>query len=53
MVYGRRFATQLRLFLRLAYTAELVSEVAKWLLGHKRSLRARRVAIYRQVLREL
>ena len=53
MVYGRRFAAQLRLFLRLAYAAELVSEVAKWLLGHKRSLRARRVAIYRQVLREL
>ena len=53
MVYGRRFAAQLRLFLRVAYAAELLIEAAKWLLGHKRSLRARRIAIYRQVLREL
>ena len=53
MVYGQRFAAQLRLFLRVAYAAELVIEAAKWLLGHKRSLRARRIAIYRQVLREL
>jgi N-acetylglucosaminyl-diphospho-decaprenol L-rhamnosyltransferase len=53
MVYGERFAARLRLFLRAAYAVELATEGAKWLLGHKRRLRAQRVAIYRQVLREL
>jgi N-acetylglucosaminyl-diphospho-decaprenol L-rhamnosyltransferase len=53
MVYGQRFAARLRLFLRAAYATELATEAAKWLLGHKRPLRAQRVAIYRQVLREL
>ena len=53
MVYGQRFAARLRLFLRAAYAAELATESIKWLLGHKRGLRAQRVAIYRQVLREL
>ena len=53
MVYGQRFAARLRLFLRAAYAIELATEGAKWLLGHKRPLRAQRVAIYRQVLREL
>ena len=53
MVYGQRFAARLRLFLRAAYATELATESVKWLLGHKRSLRVQRVAIYRQVLREL
>jgi len=53
MVYGQRFAAQLRLFLRAAYALELATEAAKWLLGHKRPLRAQRSAIYRQVLRDL
>ncbi len=53
MAHGQRFAARLRLFLRAAYAAELAIERAKWLLGHKRPLRAQRVAIYRQVLREL
>jgi N-acetylglucosaminyl-diphospho-decaprenol L-rhamnosyltransferase len=53
MVYGERFAARLRLFLRAAYTIELAIEGAKWLLGHKRPLRAQRFAIYWQVLREL
>jgi hypothetical protein len=53
MVYGQRFAARLRLFLRAAYAIELATEGAKWLLGDKRPLRAQRVAIYRQVLREL
>ncbi|MEO7909870.1 MAG: glycosyltransferase family 2 protein [Roseiflexaceae bacterium] len=53
MVYGKRFEGWLRLFLRAAYAAELATEGVKWLLGHKRRLRAQRVAIYRQVLREL
>jgi N-acetylglucosaminyl-diphospho-decaprenol L-rhamnosyltransferase len=53
MVYGERFAARLRLFLRAAYAVELATEGVKWLLGQKRRLRAQRVAIYRQVLREL
>jgi N-acetylglucosaminyl-diphospho-decaprenol L-rhamnosyltransferase len=53
MVYGERFAGRLRLFLRAAYVVELATEGVKWLLGQKRRLRAQRVAIYRQVLREL
>jgi N-acetylglucosaminyl-diphospho-decaprenol L-rhamnosyltransferase len=53
MVYGERFAAALRLFLRAAYGAELAVEAAKWLLGHKRALRARRIGVYWQVVREL
>jgi GT2 family glycosyltransferase len=53
LVYGERFAVALRLFLRAAYAAELTVEGAKWLLGHKRALRAQRVAVYRQVVRGL
>ena len=53
LVYGQSFAARLRLFLRAAYAVELATEGAKWLIGHKRPLRAQRVAIYRQVLREL
>lgn len=53
MVCGTAFAAALRLFLRAAYAAELASEAAKWLAGHKRPLRARRVAVYWQVLRGL
>jgi GT2 family glycosyltransferase len=53
MAYGARFAAVLRLFLRAAYAAEMAVEAAKWLLGHKRPLRAQRVAVYWQVIREL
>jgi N-acetylglucosaminyl-diphospho-decaprenol L-rhamnosyltransferase len=53
MVYGTRFAARLQLFLRAAYIVEVATEGVKWLLGHKRRLRAQRIAIYRQVLREL
>jgi GT2 family glycosyltransferase len=53
MAYGAHFAAILRLFLRAAYTFELMFEAAKWLLGHKRQLRAERVRVYRQVLRGL
>jgi GT2 family glycosyltransferase len=53
MVYGKRFGAALRLFLRAAYSAELASEGAKWLLGHKRLLRAQRIAVYWRVVREL
>jgi GT2 family glycosyltransferase len=53
MVYGQGFGAALRLFLRGAYMAELAAEGAKWLLGHKRLLRAQRIAVYWQVVREL
>jgi GT2 family glycosyltransferase len=53
MAYGQGFAGRLRLFLRAAYAAEMLPEAAKWLLGHKRSLRAQRIAIYWRLLREL
>jgi GT2 family glycosyltransferase len=53
MTYGARFAAGLRLFLRVAYAIELASEALKWLLGHKRDLRAQRVRVYWQVLRGL
>jgi GT2 family glycosyltransferase len=53
MTYGDRFAALLRLFLRVAYAAELGAESAKWLVGHKRRLRAQRIAVYLRVLREL
>jgi N-acetylglucosaminyl-diphospho-decaprenol L-rhamnosyltransferase len=53
MVYGPRFATALRLFLRAAYFGELAVEAGKWLLGHRRPLRAERIAVYWQVVRLL
>jgi N-acetylglucosaminyl-diphospho-decaprenol L-rhamnosyltransferase len=53
MAYGERFAASVRLFLRAAYAAELATEGLKWLVGHRRGLRAQRVAVYWQVLREL
>lgn len=53
MAYGAGFAGLLRWFLRAAYAAELATEAAKWLLGHKRSLRAGRVRAYWGVLRGL
>ena len=53
MAYGAGFAGLLRWFLRAAYAAELATEAAKWLLGHKRPLRASRVRAYWGVLRGL
>jgi len=53
MLYGARFAGLLRWFLRAAYAAELAAEATKWLLGHKRPLRARRIGVYWQVIRGL
>jgi N-acetylglucosaminyl-diphospho-decaprenol L-rhamnosyltransferase len=53
MTFGPRFAAGLRLFLQAAYAGEMVVEAGKWLLGHKRALRAQRVRVYWQLLREL
>lgn len=50
MVYGDYFAMVLRFFLRACYIGELVIEAAKWVLGHKRGLRAQRVLIYWRVV---
>jgi hypothetical protein len=49
--HGRAVAEPLRLFLLSAYAWQVVVEGAKWLLGHRRPLRAGRIAAYRQVLR--
>ncbi|HEU4323914.1 MAG TPA: glycosyltransferase family 2 protein [Roseiflexaceae bacterium] len=53
LTYGPRFAAALRLFLLAAYAAELATEAAKWLLGHKRPLRAARARTYAALLRAL
>jgi N-acetylglucosaminyl-diphospho-decaprenol L-rhamnosyltransferase len=49
--HGRVAAGALRLFLLGNYVWQLGIEGAKWLVGHRRSLRAGRVATYWQVLR--
>jgi len=49
--HGRTAAQVLRLFLLGNYACQLGIEGAKWLVGHKRPLRAGRVAAYWQVLR--
>jgi len=41
----------LRLFLLATYLYQLLEEALKWLVGHKRPLRASRVESYWQVLR--
>jgi N-acetylglucosaminyl-diphospho-decaprenol L-rhamnosyltransferase len=49
--YGRFQAELLRRFLLLTYVYQAVREGLKWLVGHKRALRAERLRAYRQVLR--
>ncbi|HEY68397.1 MAG TPA: glycosyltransferase family 2 protein [Thermoflexia bacterium] len=49
--HGSPAAEALRLFLLGNYVWQLGLEGAKWLLGHKRTLRVQRIAAYRQVLR--
>jgi GT2 family glycosyltransferase len=48
---GRVVATALRLFLLANYAWQVALEGAKWLVGHRRPLRAGRIAAYAQVLR--
>jgi N-acetylglucosaminyl-diphospho-decaprenol L-rhamnosyltransferase len=53
--YFRKFhgsfqAEMLRWFLLSTYVYQIAREGFKWLVGHKRSLRAERIAAYRQVL---
>ncbi len=49
--HGRLAAEGLRLFLLATYVWQLLEEGVKWLLGHKRPLRASRVRAYWTVLR--
>jgi hypothetical protein len=49
--HGALVAELLRLWLLGQYLWQLGTEGAKWLVGHRRSLRASRVAAYRRVLR--
>lgn len=46
MRYGARFARLLRACIVALYSIELTVEAGKWLLGHRRDLRAQRVAAY-------
>lgn len=48
---GRATGRLVRLYLLAAYAAQSVSEATKWLLGHKRELRAERLRMHRRVLR--
>jgi len=48
--HGPVAAAALRWFLLASYAWQLGMEGAKWLMGHKRPLRAQRIAAYRQVL---
>lgn len=49
--HGRLAGEGLRLFLLATYAWQLMEEGLKWLLGHKRPLRASRVRAYWTVLR--
>ncbi len=49
--HGALAAGLLRLFLLGNYVAQLAVEGTKWLIGHRRPLRAQRIAAYCQVLR--
>ncbi len=48
--HGTLAAETLRWFLMANYLCQLGLEGAKWLVGHRRSLRAQRIAVYRQVI---
>lgn len=48
---GRLHGKLVRYYLLAIYVAQGISEAAKWLLGHKRDMRAERLRMYRQVLR--
>jgi len=48
--HGPQQAEVLRLFILVTYLCQLIAEALKWLVGHKRPLRAARVKSYWQVL---
>ncbi|MFN2240823.1 MAG: glycosyltransferase family 2 protein [Anaerolineae bacterium] len=49
--HGAFQAETLRSFLLITYAYQMAREALKWLVGHKRAMRAERVRAYRQVLR--
>jgi len=49
--HGAFQAEVLRWFLLITYAYQMAREALKWLVGHKRTVRAERVQAYRQVLR--
>lgn len=49
--HGAFWAAALRWFLLANFAAQWLLEAAKWVLGHKRPLRAKRIEVYEQVLR--
>ncbi|MCX7853027.1 MAG: glycosyltransferase family 2 protein [Caldilineales bacterium] len=49
--FGAGWAEALRLWLLVTFVWQWLREAGKWLVGHKRSLRAARMAAYAQVLR--
>ncbi len=49
--FGPCWTAALRAFLLAGYACQWLEEGAKWLLGHRRPLRAQRLAAYGQVLR--
>lgn len=49
--HGQTVAELLRLWLLAQYVWQIGVEGVKWLIGHRRDLRAARIAAYRQVLR--
>ena len=49
--YGQVWAELLRWWLLTTFAFQWLREGAKWLVGHKRPLRAQRMAAYRQVLK--
>lgn len=48
--HGHGAAALLRAWLLLQYEWQMALEAAKWLVGHRRPLRAERIAAYRQVI---
>jgi GT2 family glycosyltransferase len=49
--HGRGAAAVVRAVLMAGFEAQLLLEAAKWLLGHKRALRAERIRAYAQAIR--
>jgi N-acetylglucosaminyl-diphospho-decaprenol L-rhamnosyltransferase len=49
-VFGPSWAGALRSYLLLEYRVQVWMERVKWLIGHKRALRAQRISAYRAVL---
>lgn len=48
--FGPRWSEALRQYLLLEYRGQILLERAKWLAGHKRTLRKQRIGVYKQVL---